>query len=623
MRRKILPLLLLLSGPIGVGIVAALVSIGGPTAVRAAGNHTIPVGPGFTDVSPHQLVRTSGNVLYTVAPTCDSYPDCPSNTLRVYRANQAGTPTGFTEQDSAHRPSGIGSSAIAIDGADTLHVLWNDRAGIVNYRTFSTAANTWSATTVVASSNWTDFGQGDEGVALAVDSSGMPHAVWSGKGSDGILHVFYGNRGGSWSAQQVDDLALTGNRRALHPTVAFAPNNSLVVAWLEGTFNYAPDGIIHVRTRDVNGAWATTQTINDPDGAMTTIDNGPSLLSTADGTIHLTFLAASPADQIRYWYNSGAGWQGDRQPPTQITHDPSLGPDGNGGVYIYGHGTPTPVDGHGDNLYTFHKAAGATVWEPWTEYVTGSYDSSVTTRWAQFFQSFPQTLDIAYWADAYPSSLFVGTDDLAGGTATPTATVTVTPTVTPLPTATPTATPTPTPIPTTTTPVPPTATPTKAPTATNTPPSGPATLIGSTTVGTLSDGNPSGTAEGFRYTASASGTARTLGVYLDAGSVATRVVVGLYADGGSGPGTLLAQGTITSPAAGAWNTVSIAPVTVTAGTVYWIAVVSPAGMGDVAFRDTPSGGPSQTSAQDNLTGLPATWSPGAPYANAPLSAYAS
>ena len=150
-------------------------------------------------------------------------------------------------------------------------------------RTFSTSTNLWSATTVVATTNWTDFGQGDEGVALAVDSNGMPHAVWSGNGSDGRLHVFYGNKGGSWAAQQVDDITLTGNRRALHPTVAFTAANALVVAWLEGTFNYVPDGIIRVRTRDVNGNWAATQTITDPDGAMTTIDNGPSLLVTPDG----------------------------------------------------------------------------------------------------------------------------------------------------------------------------------------------------------------------------------------------------------------------------------------------------------------------------------------------------
>jgi len=335
--------------------------------------------------------------------------------LRVYRANQPGTPTAFTEQDAGHRPSGIGSSAIALDGSDpihpdTIHVLWNDLSGMVNYRTFSTATNLWSATTPIATTNWTDFSQGDEGVALAVDSNGMPHAVWSAKGSDLKLHVWYGNKGSSWSAQPVDDIPLTGNRRTLHPTIAFRANNDLVVSWLEGTFNYIPDGIIHVRTRSSAGMWVATETIND--AAMTTIDNGPSLLVTPDGRTHLTFVNTN--DEIRYWYyNPVDGWHGDLQPPTQVTHDPSLGPDGNGGVYIYGHGAPPAnegIQGTGKNLYFFHKAAGG-AWEPWTHYVMGSFDSSVSTRWAQFFHYFPQTIDIAYWGDSPPPILlYIGTD---------------------------------------------------------------------------------------------------------------------------------------------------------------------------------------------------------------------
>ncbi len=825
MSRRLVLIFALLIGQTSVGIFAFITSSDGDTHVAAAGNHTIAIGPGFTDVSPHQLVRTSANILYTVAPTCDAYPSCPGNSLRVYRADQAGTPTTFSEQDAAHRPANVGSSAIAIDGTDTVHVLWNDRAGNVNYRTFSPTNNLWSNTTVVATTNWTDFGQGDEGVALAVDSNGMPHAAWSAKGSDSILHVYYGNKGGSWSAQQVDDIPLSNNRRTLHPTVAFTATNALVVSWLEGTFNYVPDGIIRLRTRSSAGTWATTQTINDPDGAMTTIDNGPSLLITPDGTIHLTFLAANPADQVRYWYNSGAGWQGDRQPPAQITHDPSLGPDGNGGVFIYGHGTPTPVDGHGDNLYSFHKAAGATTWEPWTLYVTGSYDSSVSTRWAQFFHTFPQEIDIVYWADAYPNNLSLGTDTIGGGTATPTpaATATMTPTTipptatstatasptatsvpatpttvpTPTPTATPTTTatststpaptatrrpgsltgtfttgtdtsghhygfyslaapatitsvtttfaagtasatiqcdvaapnprhgagnandpyewqsvwgltnptgsvtvnascatqwvrvdvgsappptamsvngtasagnptptasptvmppptalptssptiaptptstsvptatstvpptPTNTPVPTSTT-VPPTPTPTLAPTptaaASPTPtstPAGSTLLIGRDTIGDQQDYTIPGTANAFQV-AAAAGTLNTLAIYLDRSSTATRVVLGVYSDIGGNPGTLLTQGTISSPANGAWNRVAVPTVNVTAGSRYWLVLLAPSGGGTFQFWEQANGGVAIVSAQTTLTSLPSTWQSGERYQGSPPTAY--
>jgi hypothetical protein len=431
---------LLLVALIALAAAAFLLPPSLSSRVAAASSHSIPVGPGFSDVSPHQLVRTAADVLYTVVPTCDSYPDCPNNSLRAYRADQPGTPTSFTEQDRAHRPAGgIGSSAVAIDGADTIHILWNDRSGAVRYATFATSTNLWGPSISIASTNWIDFGQGDEGVALALDANGMPHAVWSARGSDGVLHVFYGNKGGNWSPQQVDDIPLTNNRRALHPTIAFKADNTLVVAWLEGTFNYTPDGIIRVRTRDGNGSWSATQTINDPDGAMTTIDNGPSLLVTPDGTVHLTFVAANPPDQVRYWYNSGGGWQGNQQPEAQVTHDPSLGPDGSGGVRIYGHGTPMPTyQDHGDNLYSFHKGAGVGNWEPWTLYTSGSYDSSVTTRWAQFFQAHAEELDIGYWGDAYPNALYVGTDGGSGGAV---------PSPPPSPSPSPTPTPSPSPLP--------------------------------------------------------------------------------------------------------------------------------------------------------------------------------
>ncbi len=440
MEKRRVALICLILGQVGTGIIVA-VSLLISDHSFAATNHAIQVGEGFTDVSPHQLIRTSTNVLYTVAPTCDVYPTCPNNTLRVYRANETDTPSSFSEQDMANRPSNVGSSAIALDSDDVIHVAWNDRSGNLKYRAFSTSTKLWSAnTTTVAATGWTDFGQGDEGVAIAVDSAGTPHAVWSEKDSGGTLHLWYANRGTSWSAKQVDDdVPLGNNRRALHPTIAFKANNDLVVAWLEGTFNYKPDGIIRVRTRNANGSWPATEAINDP--AMTTIDNGPSVLVTADNTIHLTFVNTN--DEIRYWYYNGA-WHGDTQPPTQQTHDPSLGPDGSGGILIYGHGTPTPIDGHGDNLYSFHKALGG-AWGPWTLYVAGSYDSSVSTRWAQFFHAFPQTIDIAYWADSSPNILFVGTDQLGTPTPSPTPTsiASPTPSSTPSSTATSTASPIP------------------------------------------------------------------------------------------------------------------------------------------------------------------------------------
>jgi hypothetical protein len=125
-------------------------------------------------------------------------------------------------------------------------------------------------------------------------------------------------------------------------------------------------------------------------------------------------------------------------------------------------------------------------------------------------------------------------------------------------------------------------------------------------------------------TATTSGTARVLSVYLDASSAAKQVVVGIYTNSASGhPGNLLTQATIAHPIAGAWNVATLpSTIALTQGQPYWIAVLGPTGTGTVQFRDRTASGTSETSRQTTLTSLPATWATGTIYDNAPLSAYA-
>jgi hypothetical protein len=174
---------------------------------------------------------------------------------------------------------------------------------------------------------------------------------------------------------------------------------------------------------------------------------------------------------------------------------------------------------------------------------------------------------------------------------------------------------------------------TSTPTATNTPTqtstptptsSAPILLLGDQTVEAQSDYNPPGMAEAFQYTAAASGSVNKLWIWVDNTNTATSIVVGLYTNSATGENasTLLAQGTVASPVKGAWNAVTVTPVSVAAGTKYWLAVLGPAGGGTPQFRDVPSGGKAQTSAQTNLALLPATWSSGNSYSYSPLSAYA-
>jgi hypothetical protein len=232
----------------------------------------------------------------------------------------------------------------------------------------------------------------------------------------------------------------------------------------------------------------------------------------------------------------------------------------------------------------------------------GLWDSGVLAPGQGFAFAFDAAGDYDYYCAIHPRMTGRITVLETGVTATPT--LTETPTATATPTDTPTAT----------------ATATATPTA-----SGPLMLLGEQSLQSNLDYNPAGMAEAFQYTATASGTVDRLYVYVDGSSTATKVVLGLYADGADGePGALLAQATITAPLKGAWNAVAVPPTSVAAGSNYWIAVLGPSGSGTVRFRDLSSGGGrALTSMATNLTTLPATWSTGSTYDNSPMSAYAS
>jgi hypothetical protein len=146
-------------------------------------------------------------------------------------------------------------------------------------------------------------------------------------------------------------------------------------------------------------------------------------------------------------------------------------------------------------------------------------------------------------------------------------------------------------------------------------------LLGNQAIEAAKDSNVAGVAEAFRATATSTGTLSRLSVYVDAGTPPTRLIAGVYADSGGHPGALLVQGSLASPAAGAWNDIPLPAAGVTSGTTYWVAVLGTGGT--LRFRDRVNGGAAETASQSSLTALPATWVTGARYTDGALSAYGS
>jgi hypothetical protein len=136
--------------------------------------------------------------------------------------------------------------------------------------------------------------------------------------------------------------------------------------------------------------------------------------------------------------------------------------------------------------------------------------------------------------------------------------------------------------------------------------------------------NYAGQAEAFQAVATASGTLTSLTFFLARRSTSTTVYFGLYADNGAGnPGTLLVQGSTSSPIKGAWNTIALSPVAITSGTTYWLALL---GTGNtLSFRDSMAGScVAVSSSSTTLTSLPSVWSTGQQQPNqCPVSGYGS
>ncbi len=148
-------------------------------------------------------------------------------------------------------------------------------------------------------------------------------------------------------------------------------------------------------------------------------------------------------------------------------------------------------------------------------------------------------------------------------------------------------------------------------------------LLGSSAVQSAADRGQSGSAEAFLATATGSGKAVSLSVYVDAGNSATNLITGIYSDANGHPGTLLSKGSLNAPRAGSWNKVTIPATALTSGKPYWIALMGTGG--GLSYRDGAgaSNCHSETSRSQSLTTLPTTWSGGASWASCPLSGYAA
>jgi hypothetical protein len=388
-----------LVGRAGVAALAALVLAAVPASADAPGpdaTRLIPVGPGPVENTIHQVVRTDDGRVYIATADDDALGGGPGFTahLRMYRGDQIGSPTSFSEMDAADAPSfsrddpfrntiSGGDSALTADGIIHLSYFRTD-IGAAVHQTFSTVTDTWGPadTVMLAGTQDDDFfgSRGRQLTASALGPGDVPFVALSGGTGSAAVRVWHPGLAGLPVIDTIEDA--DSDRQRWHPSMAFDRQGRLHLAWLDSPSASGTPDRIQYAVRSAAGDWSTPVDVASGDvlGANIggVVDQGPSLgVDRLDRPVVL-YLDAEDHVRVRVLDTDGT-WL-IRDPPGDVfSHGPGLAMRGDDMTALLGH----DVNVHPAYLYR-PGASGAwsdtTVLDPPAGVTSWSYDGSGAAR---------------------------------------------------------------------------------------------------------------------------------------------------------------------------------------------------------------------------------------------------
>jgi hypothetical protein len=440
------------------------------------------LGNGYSDVITRQLVRTSSDKVYMFCLYSTA-----SNTILAYWTDAPGVPadassfTGHAQFDAPGQPLSVDA---VYDGGAIVHVLTNvvdpgynpndlsHATGTLYDYPFDLTTNTFKPHLTVSTNNpvRTKSPVGSAGVSGMFGRDGALNiAYWSS--GDHITYVSYNYDPVTNTLTQKDaplqiDTPDIASGLSNHPILAVSPvNGDITIAWIwQNSLTNATDARIYARTKTQFG-WGNSDRIGQkPDGSYyipwtdahddytdlgLNVDQGPSMVITTDGTIHLAYTEAEYTSggtnydygRVHYvTYTSQSGWVDtilvDGPGNYYYTHDPSLTTDSSDQIYLFGHsdwrnsvpctasypaaincyvkknsdGTwaaPQPVkDKHGNSMPPSNPQE--------------TFDDSVSMKWGVVGWNRPELVEFAFFSgkapDYWDMSLYYGTlGGLTGG----------------------------------------------------------------------------------------------------------------------------------------------------------------------------------------------------------------
>jgi len=264
--------------------------------------------PGVMDGRGRHVVRNSSGTLYAFINDGGS--------CEVWSSSDG---SSWSEEDSADNPACLtnGDVALAIDGTDILHLLYESSANNdLMYNTFNTSTGQFVTEETVSTSD-------PSFVDLAVDSSNVPHAAFIS------TNPFYDNRvGGSWGTDVDTGTVTVSISIAIDeddlPLLAYLNSANLVAA--RGNQNDASSFTEHTVDSSANGTDGTR-------GATIGVDSsGNTWVAYADasGTNQITLATRADGSEVASWTT---GWTASIT-NSNVGNEPAIAIDGTD-VYIF------------------------------------------------------------------------------------------------------------------------------------------------------------------------------------------------------------------------------------------------------------------------------------------------
>ena len=304
-----------------------------------------------------------------------------------------------TEVVSTESTSNSNHATIAVDSAGNLHVVWEDLTNYggsgtdydIFYKRWNTISSTWAMTEVVS----TESTGNSYFPTIAVDGAGSVHVAWQdltnygGSGTDyDIFYKRWNATSSTWTTTEVVSTESTAH--SMDSTIAVDVAGNVHVTW-EDLTNYGGSGtdydIFYKRWNFISSTWTTTEVVSTE---STSNSFSSTIAVDVAGNVHvawedLTNYGGSGADQDTFykrWNTISSTWTTTEVISTESTSTssyPMIMVDDAKNAHVVWH-DQTDYGGSGTDADIFYKRWNATssTWTTTEVVSTESTDASVS-----------------------------------------------------------------------------------------------------------------------------------------------------------------------------------------------------------------------------------------------------